>query len=176
MTTLTKRKRRNKLQSPWSPRLFTPWNNDLLSPWKDNFFSSDFDDLRKSMELDTVFKDDFFEDDSLMPAMNVKNSENDLEIEFAAPGFNKDDFEVSIENDILHVSAKKEYKKSKEEENYTHKEFSYKSFKRSSLLPDSIDLDQTIIASYNNGILTIKLLKKEDNLQGEPPKKIIEVK
>ena len=43
------------------------------------------------------------------------------------------------------------------------------------MLPTSIDLNQDIKASYKNGILKVKLLKKEEALLQEPPKKVIEV-
>ncbi|TYQ00271.1 HSP20 family protein [Tenacibaculum adriaticum] len=165
MTTLAKTKRRNRFLSPWS--------NESLLPWNDNFFSSRFKDL---MKLDDAFKDDFFEDDSLMPAMNVKENKKDFDIEFAAPGFNKEDFEVSIENDVLHVSAKKEKETKEEEDNYSRKEFSYKSFQRSSSLPNSVDLDQDVKASYKNGILKVKLLKNEKAEEEKSSKKVIEVK
>ena len=61
---------------------FFPWNNSLK-----DFLSSD-----------EFFKDDFFSEDSFMPAMNVKEHQNDFEIEFAAPGFSKKDFEVTIKD------------------------------------------------------------------------------
>ena len=48
------------------------------------------------------------------------------------------------------------------EENYTCKEFSYKSFKRSSTLPESIDLNQEVKAAYKDGILKINLEKKPE--------------
>ncbi|MDJ0645409.1 MAG: Hsp20/alpha crystallin family protein [Flavobacteriaceae bacterium] len=176
MSTLAKRKRRNISMSPWRHRLFDPWNRGLLSPWSENIFSTDFSDLRKSlMKFNDAFKDDFFEDDSLMPAMNVKEHEKDFELEFAAPGFNKKDFEVSIEDDVLHVSAKKEQKETEEEDDFTRKEFSYKSFKRSSTLPESVDLEQDVKASYKNGILNIKLLKKEEAQVEKPAKKVIDI-
>lgn len=175
MSTLTKRKRRNIPITPWSNRLFTPWSRDLLSPLSDRLFSSDFSDLKSLLKIDDVFKNDFFEDDSMMPAMNVKEHKKDFEIEFAAPGFEKKDFEVSIEDDVLCVSAKKELEETKEEEDYSRKEFSYKSFKRSSTLPDSVDLDQNVKATYKNGILTIKLLKTKEAQEKKPSKKVIEI-
>jgi len=171
MTTLLKRKRRNRpLQ--FNNRLLTPWNNGSFAPWRDNFFSPNLDNL---LRFDDVFKDDFFEDDSLMPAMNVKEHKNDFEIEFAAPGFNKKDFEVSIEKDVLHVYGEKKEEEDIEEEDYSRKEFNYKSFKRSSSLPTSVDLDQDVKASYKNGILKVRLLKKEDAIIEQPTKKVIEV-
>ncbi len=173
MATLMKPKRKRRI-APWSNRLVTPWSNSLLTPWKDRLIDSSFDDLRDLMKFDKVFKDDFIEEDSLVPAMNVKEHKDALEIEFAVPGFEKKDFEVSIEEDILHISGEKEDTKEEKEEDYSCKEFSYKSFKRSLSLPDSADLDQDVKASYTNGILNIKLLKKE-GYEEERPKKVIAI-
>lgn len=173
MTTLVKR-RRNKL-SPLSNQLMTPWSNSFFRPFSDKFFSSTFDDLQNLMRYDDIFKDDFFDEDGQMPAMNVKEHKKDFEIEFAAPGFDKKDFEVSIEGDVLHVFGEKKVEKQEEEEDFSRKEFSYKSFKRSSTLPESVDLDQKIKATYKNGILKVDLLKKEEAVKKLPPKKVIEV-
>lgn len=174
MTTLIKRRRRNAL-SPFENRLFTPWSNNFLRPWENRLFPSSFERLNNLARFDDLFQDDFFEDDSLMPAMNVKEHEKDFEIEFAAPGFNKKDFEVTIEENVLHVCGEKELEEEQKEDDYSRKEFSYKSFKRSMILPTSVDLEQDIKASYKNGILKVKLLKQEEIIEEETPKKIIEV-
>lgn len=139
-------------------RLFPSWNNDSLK----NFLSSD-----------DFFNNDFFEEDSLMPAMNVKEHENDFEIEFAAPGFSKKDFEVTIKDNVLNVCGEKKLEKEEKEEDYTRKEFSYNSFKRSLSLPKTVNADQDVKATYQDGILKLNLLKKEE--AKEQPKKIIEV-
>lgn len=175
MTTLMKRRKKGEL-SPIENRLFTPWSTNLLRPWNSRLFNSGFDDLSSLLRFDDVFKDDFFEDDSLMPAMNVKEHKKDFEIELAVPGFDKKDFVVDIEDDILHVSCEKEIEKDEKEDDYSRKEFSYKSFKRSMMLPTSVDLDQEVKAVYKNGILKIKLLKREEIMEEEHPKKVIEVK
>ncbi|WP_299551452.1 Hsp20/alpha crystallin family protein [Seonamhaeicola sp.] len=175
MTSLTKRKRRHRALTPWSNRLFTPWRHDLLSPLSDRLFAPNFNDFNTLMRFDDAFETDFFNETSLMPAMNVIEHENDFEVEFAVPGFKKDDFEVSIEEDILHVSARKELEETKEEDNYSRKEFSYKSFRRSCALPESVDLDQEIKASYKDGILKIKLLKTEPGIEEAPAKKVIDI-
>jgi HSP20 family protein len=174
MTTLTKRRRRNEL-SPFENRLLTPWSNSFLRPWGSQLFRTDFEDLNNLLRFDDVFKDDFFEDDSLMPAMNIKEHKEDFEIELAVPGFNKKDFEVDIEEDVLHISGEREIDNEEKENNYSRREFSYKSFKRSMMLPPSVDLDQEVKASYKNGVLKVKLLKKEEVIEKEHPKKIIEV-
>lgn len=174
MTTLKKRRRKEAL-TPNENRLLTPWSNNFLRPWNNRLFSSGFGDLNSLLRFDDAFKDDFFEDDSLMPAMNIKEHKKDFEIELAVPGFDKKDFEVDIEDDVLHVTGEKEIEKEEKDDDYARKEFSYKSFKRSMMLPTSINLDQDVKATYKNGVLKIKLLKKEEVIEKEHPKKVIEV-
>jgi HSP20 family protein len=139
-------------------RLFPSWNNDSLK----SFLSSD-----------DFFNNDFLEEDSLMPAMNVKEHDDDFEIEFAAPGFSKKDFEVTIDDNILNVCGEKKTEVEEKEEDYTRKEFSYNSFKRSLSLPKTVNADQNVKATYKNGILKLNLQKKEE--LKEQPKKVIEV-
>jgi HSP20 family protein len=139
-------------------RLF-PWNNRQLK----DFFSSD----------DFFFNDDFFEDDSLMPAMNVRELENEFEVEFAAPGFKKSDFEITLDDHMLNVTAKKEVEKEEEEKDFMRREFRYNAFSRSLRLPETIDDTADIKAKYKDGILKLHLLKREP--VKETPKKVIEV-
>ena len=136
-------------------RLFPSWTNEGLK----NFLSSD-----------DFFNNDFFEEDSLMPAMNVKEHDDDFEIEFAAPGFNKKDFEVTIDDNILNVCGEKKHEAEEKEEDFTRKEFSYNSFKRSMTLPKSVNTDQEVKATYKNGILKLNLLKKEEAKTKQPKK------
>ncbi|WOD42967.1 Hsp20/alpha crystallin family protein [Hwangdonia lutea] len=171
MSTLLKRRKRKRL-SPFESRLLTPWNNNLLRPWRSRLFNPN---LNYHSRFDDVFEDAFFAEDSLMPAMNVKEQNEGFEIEFAAPGYNKKDFEVTIEDDVLQVSAEKEMEDEQKEDDYSRKEFSYESFKRSMMLPPSVDLNQDVKASYKNGILKLKLLKRDDILDKETSKKVIEV-
>ncbi|MDE1207925.1 Hsp20/alpha crystallin family protein [Tenacibaculum larymnensis] len=129
--------------------------------------------LRNFLDIDDFFNTNFFEEDSLMPAMNVKEQDDNFEIEFAAPGFSKKDFEITIDNNVLNVCGEKKHEVEEKEEDFTRKEFSYNSFKRSLSLPESINTDQDIKASYENGILKLNLHKKEGTKQ--KPKKIIEI-
>ncbi len=139
-------------------RLFPSWNNDSLK----SFLSSD-----------EFFNTDFFEEDSLMPAMNVKELDDDFEIEFAAPGFSKKDFEITIDDNILNVCGEKKHEVEEKEDDYTRKEFSYNSFRRSLTLPKSVNTEQDVKAIYKNGILRLNLHKKEE--AKVQPKKVIEV-
>lgn len=104
------------------------------------------------------------------PALNIKETDNDFEIELAAPGFSKKDFEVTIENGLLNIKAEKSTSKDETEDKYTRREFSYNAFERSLQLPESIQ-QEAIKAKYNDGILSFHLIKKEE-AKKLPPKKV----
>jgi HSP20 family protein len=108
-----------------------------------------------------------------MPAMNIKEHEANFEVEFAAPGFTKEDFEITINENILNVSGEKTKEHEEKEENYSRKEFSYNSFQRSLQLPTTVNTEQEVKATYENGILKLQLQKNEETPKN--PKKIIKV-
>ncbi len=95
------------------------------------------------------------------PAINVVETENSFKLELAAPGFDKQDFSVNIENDFLIVSANRETNKEETNERYTRREFSVASFKRSFKLPKTVN-QEAIGAVYENGILNVTIGKKEE--------------
>ncbi len=118
--------------------------------------------------LSDLFEDDrFFNSPWLagrsMPAVNVKETEKNFEIEVAAPGYSKKDFTIAVENGLLTVSAEKQEEKEKKEDNYTRREFGYASFSRSFNLPQNTNEDD-INARYEDGILKLSISKKnQDN-------------
>ena len=116
-----------------------------------------------------MFTDRFWNGRTGEPALNIKETNDSYEVELAAPGFEKKDFDVSIDNGYLHISAQKTERGKDEEENYTRREFSYNAFERSLLLPDNV-LDEEIRAVYLDGILTFKISKKEVVEKPEPKK------
>lgn len=110
---------------------------------------------------------------SFVPSANVEQHDKGYHLEVAAPGFDKGDFDVHVEKDVLRITGKKETKDEVKEKNYTRKEFSFGSFERSFTLPENIDGEQ-IAASYSNGILHIELpLKTAVQVEN---KKQIEIK
>jgi HSP20 family protein len=122
-----------------------------------------------------MFDDDFFENGKQLPLMNVKETESTFDIELAIPGFSKDEIEVSLENDILRVSAEKKKETIEEDvEGYTRKEFSYNSFERKIKVPNTVNQDKEVKATYNNGLLNLQLVKEK--LVIEQPKKKIKIK
>ena len=113
------------------------------------------------------------------PAINVKESDKDYWIEVAAPGMDKEDFDVRInEKDYLIISLQKGEKKEKKEpkevcklteegkvctaeERYLRCEFSFSKFQQTMSLPDNVDIDH-IEARVKNGVLKIRLPKRDD--------------
>lgn len=135
------------------------------------FFDMD-DFLDNQRWVSNMLPDDFWNGNTSQPAMNIKETEDNFEIELAAPGFGKKDFNVTIEDGCLNITAEKEHTEEEKDDNFTRKEFSYNSFERSLQLPDSVK-EEAIKAKYNDGILSFKLAKKEE-AKKRPPK-IIEI-
>lgn len=131
------------------------WGTSLFA--NDPFFS-ELMDTRKLNNLNRIFNGEDFD---FSPAVNIKDHEKDYEIELAAPGLEKDDFKITMEDGILTISAEKEEKSEEEKEGFVRKEFSFNSFSRSMSLPESIDEEKDVKASYKDGILKMKLQKKE---------------
>ena len=132
--------------------------------------------------LPNVFND-FFNDDfygsvlgrrqAASPAVNVVDTGNGFRIEVGAPGIAKEDFKVDINKDnVLTISAEKKTEAENRNERYLRKEFGYSQFKQTLLLPDEIDKD-AIAASYENGVLSVSVPKKEK--PDEETHKVIDV-
>ena len=96
-----------------------------------------------------------------IPSANISEVEEKFIIELAVPGFKKEDFEIKLENDVLIVKSKEETKREESDDNYRLKEFSMRQFSRSFTIPDIVDTDK-IMATYNDGILIVELIKKEE--------------
>nr|WP_315215905.1 Hsp20/alpha crystallin family protein [uncultured Flavobacterium sp.] len=99
---------------------------------------------------------------SNLPSVNLKETDDLLKIELAAPGMKKEDFKVEIDNNTLLISSEKEEEKeeTRKKDNYIRKEFNYQSFFRSFSLPEYID-ESKIEANYKDGILHVNIAKKE---------------
>lgn len=112
-------------------------------------------------ELPVLFKTDFNnpERKGSVP-VNVKETEKSYLLEVVAPGFEKNDFKVNLDQDLLTISAEKKSEAKAENEKQVRREYSFRSFKRSFTLDEKIDATK-IEASYVNGVLILNLPKKE---------------
>jgi HSP20 family protein len=97
-----------------------------------------------------------------VPAVNIRESDTAFEIEVAAPGLQKEDFRLEVENDVLKISAQKETKSEQKVEDgkYHRREFAFTSFQRSFTLPKHVEVDK-IGAVYTDGVLKVALPKPE---------------
>jgi HSP20 family protein len=93
--------------------------------------------------------------------VNIRENDNGFTIEVVAPGFDKTDFKISLEDQLLTVSAEKKIENKNESEKVIRNEYHYRSFKRSFTLNEKTD-GSTIDAKYVNGVLTLNLPKKEE--------------
>jgi len=131
--------------------------------------------VRFSNQLPTVF-DRFFEGDlfdwsnrnfsltnTTLPSVNIKENADKFTVEVAAPGLEKGDFKLELNNDLLTISSEKKVEtETKDGERFTKREFSYQSFTRSFTLPLHAD-SSNIGATYENGILKVVIPKKEES-------------
>ena len=140
------------------------YQNQLPSLF-DRFFNNDFESWNKN---------NFSNTNTTLPSVNIKENKDAFLVEVAAPGFEKSDFKIELNNDLLTISSEKEIKDEvKDNERISKQEFSYQSFKRAFTLPELVEDDQ-ISAKYENGILAIIIPKKEE---AKPkPVKQIEIK
>jgi len=139
----------------------TNWPSFVNGPWLSDFFDND-----------RFFDSDWLKKQSV-PAVNVKETDKDFEIEVAAPGLSKKDFRIAVDNGVLTISSEKKEEKEQKEKDYTRKEFSYSSFSRSLTLPENVNEDD-VKANYEDGLLKLNIAKKV--IAAPKAKKAIEVK
>ena len=123
------------------------WDNDMMNRASSNYSSTN----------------------TSLPAVNIKENDDDFMIEVAAPGMKKEDFSINYDNGRLTISSERE--NDKVDEKYNRREFSYQSFCRSFEVADNIIDNQKIKAKYENGILYITLPKREE-IKPKPAKQI----
>lgn len=136
---------------PAFPRLFDDFFTRDLSDWGSRGFSNT---------------------QTSIPAVNIIENYDSFHVEMAAPGMDKEDFLIELDNEYLTISSKKEVRNElRENEQYTRREFSYQSFQRTFHLPKTVVDESKIKAEYKNGVLRIMIPKKEE-ARALPPRTI----
>ena len=129
--------------------------------------------------------DDFFDNDwmkktnATAPAINVIENDTEYKVEVAAPGMNKEDFNVHVdENGNLVIAMEKKTEKKDEDKEkksrYLRREFSYTKFQQTLILPEDVVKDN-INASMCDGVLCIELPRKSPEPKNSNTK-VIEIK
>ncbi len=142
MTTIVKRNRKG-IQPAWPG-------------FMDNFCGRDLFDLTNSAVVG-----------STMPSVNISANNDTFMVDVAAPGLTKNDFKVSLENNLLSISCERESSEENPDSKFTRKEFTYSSFKRTFSIPDNVESNK-IKATYKDGILRLEIPKKEEAKQKAP--------
>jgi HSP20 family protein len=121
--------------------------------------------------LDQFFNNDMFNwsndnfsmGNTTLPAVNIRELDEEFVVEVAAPGMKRDDFKVEVDGDMLRISSERQEERKDEDKDsrYTRREFSYQSFMRSFNLPNTVEADK-IKAKYTDGVLHLSIPKKEE--------------
>ena len=129
---------------------FNNGQKSAVNPWFSDVF-------------DSIINDSFLNERFLnkVPAVNIAETENEFHIELAVPGLKKEDFKISLDKNVLSVSAEKKTENVDESKKYSKREYSYNSFVRSFTLPETADQSK-VEAEYTDGVLKLSVAKKEE--------------
>jgi HSP20 family protein len=119
------------------------------------WFPSIFEDIFTENRLDIPNYEKFSS-----PAVNISENFTNFSIQVAAPGLEKLDFKIEVEEDTLSIAVTKETEEDNKT-NFTRKEFDFSNFKRTFSLPENCD-KENIKATYVNGLLTVIIEKVEE--------------
>lgn len=114
--------------------------------------------------------DEFFNDavnarrDKFMPSIDISETETKFHISVELPGMKKDDININLENSRLTISGERRFQDKEDGKTYHRVETRYGSFNRSFQLPDNVD-EESIEASYEDGLLNISIDKSEDKVK-----------
>ena len=128
--------------------------NNPISKSFDGFFN---DLLEGFPALDKVFN----EEKLTFPPVNITEKENSYHMEVVAPGWEKENFNIKLDGDVLTINAEKTEETNETSDKVIRREYSKKSFKRSFTLDEKVDVN-SINAKYENGVLKLDLPKKEN--------------
>lgn len=95
------------------------------------------------------------------PSVDIYENKDQIVLEAELPGMNRDDFELSVENNVITLRGERQFEKKDDSDNYHRVERSYGSFTRSFTLPQTVSADGAT-AEYRNGVLRVTLPKREE--------------
>jgi HSP20 family protein len=143
-------------------------NGNLL-----NQFPALFDDFL-NRDMFNWGSSNFSDTNTTIPAVNIKETADNYEVEVAAPGMTKKDFRVQLDGNVLTITSEKSSQKEENEEvRYSTREFSYQSFSRTFNLQKDVVDTENLAAKYEDGVLRLLIPKKENAKQKQP--RLIEI-
>jgi HSP20 family protein len=118
--------------------------------WNDHLFNNDL--------FSAFFSDGA---DYSVPAVNIRETDKQFEIEMAVPGMTRDDLKIKLENNILTIHSEQKEENEESKNGYMRREFAHHAFSRSFEVPDLVNTDK-IRASHEHGVLKVELPKMEE--------------
>ncbi len=114
-----------------------------------------------SSNLPRFFNDEGIARGAWSPNVDIFENKDQIVIEAELPGMNREDFDLSVENNVLTLYGERRFEKKDEGDNYHRVERSYGSFSRSFTLPQSVSAEGAN-AEFRNGVLRVSLPKREE--------------
>ena len=118
------------------------------------------------------------------PSVDIYENKDQIVLEAELPGMNRDEFDLTVENNVITLRGERHFEKKDDSDNYHRVERSYGSFTRSFTLPQTVSADGAT-AEYRNGVLRVTLPKREETkarrievagVEGGAARKTIETK
>jgi HSP20 family protein len=134
-----------------------------------------------SSNLSRSFDDEGLSRGTWAPSVDIFENKDQIVLEAELPGMNREDFELTIENNVLTLRGERRFEKKDEADNYHRVERAYGAFTRSFTLPQTVSAENAT-AEYKNGVLRVTLQKREEvkarriEIGGESAPKTIEAK
>ena len=135
-----------------------PNKKNSLFPQKSNVFNNNL--------VPKPFGNKIFKKSNNASSPSIKENDNEYLVEMPAPGMEKEDFQIQINNNVLTIKGeKKQVSQNTDTNNRTRSSFSYQSFNRSFKIDESIVDQDKIEITYTDGVLNVVIPKNEDDIQ-----------
>src|SRR5918912_2183786 len=95
------------------------------------------------------------------PSVDIYENKDQIVLEAELPGMNREDFDLTVENNVITLRGERRFEKKDDSDNYHRVERSYGSFTRSFTLPQTVSAEDAK-AEYRNGVLRVTLPKREE--------------
>ena len=114
-----------------------------------------------SMNLTRGFGEEGIGRGAWNPSVDIYENKDQIVVEAELPGMNREDFELTVENNVITLRGERRFEKKDDSDNYHRVERSYGSFTRSFTLPQTVSAEGAT-AEYSNGVLRVTLPKREE--------------
>jgi HSP20 family protein len=114
-----------------------------------------------STNLTRAFGDEGIGRGAWAPSVDIYENKDQIVLEAELPGMKQEEFDLSIENNVITLRGERKFDKTDETDSYHRVERSYGAFTRSFTLPQTVSAESAT-AEYTNGVLRVTLPKREE--------------